>query len=30
MDMLKDKEDLNKLWSTEKAPWNVWNHFRNK
>lgn len=27
MDMLKDKEELNKLWATEKAPWDVWNHF---
>ncbi len=27
MDMLKDKEDLNKLWNTQKAPWDVWNHF---
>lgn len=27
MDMLKDKEELNKLWSSGKAPWNVWNHF---
>ena len=24
MDMLKDKEDLNKLWSAGKAPWMVW------
>lgn len=30
MDMLKDKEDLNKLWATGKAPWDVWNHFGNK
>lgn len=30
MDMLKDKEDLNKLWSTHSAPWDVWNHFGNK
>ena len=30
MDMLKDKEDLNKLWAANKAPWNVWNHFENK
>lgn len=30
MDMLKDKEDLDKLWATEKAPWDVWNHFGNK
>lgn len=30
MDMLKDKEDLNKLWAANKAPWNVWNHFANK
>ena len=30
MDMLKDKEDLNKLWTEDKAPWNVWNHFGDK
>ena len=30
MDMLKDKEDLNKLWSANKAPWNVWNHFETR
>lgn len=30
MDMLKDKEDLEKLWSAHKAPWNVWNHFGDK
>lgn len=30
MDMLKDKEDLNKLWATEKAPWDVWGHFGKK
>ena len=24
MDMLKDKEDLNKLWQSGKAPWMVW------
>jgi glucose-1-phosphate cytidylyltransferase len=24
MDMLKDKESLNKLWSENKAPWKVW------
>lgn len=29
MDMLKDKEDLDKLWKTNKAPWNVWSHFEN-
>ncbi len=28
MDMLKDKEDLNKLWNTEHAPWDVWGHFK--
>ena len=28
MDMLKDKEDLNKLWSTCNAPWDVWGHFK--
>ncbi|WP_024466708.1 glucose-1-phosphate cytidylyltransferase [Treponema pedis] len=30
MDMLKDKEDLNKLWGTKKAPWDIWNHFADK
>ncbi len=30
MDMLKDKEDLNKLWATEKAPWDVWKHFETR
>ncbi len=24
MDMLKDKNDLNKLWASGKAPWKVW------
>lgn len=24
MDTLKDKNDLNKLWDTNKAPWKVW------
>lgn len=28
MDMLKDKEELNKLWATEHAPWDVWGHFK--
>lgn len=28
MDMLKDKEDLNKLWATGNAPWDVWGHFK--
>lgn len=30
MDMLKDKEDLNKLWASKKAPWDMWKHFDNK
>lgn len=30
MDMLKDKEDLNALWKSNKAPWDVWHHFENK
>ncbi|MEL3908397.1 MAG: glucose-1-phosphate cytidylyltransferase [Treponemataceae bacterium] len=30
MDMLKDKEELNTLWSTKKAPWDIWGHFANK
>ncbi|MCR5763303.1 MAG: glucose-1-phosphate cytidylyltransferase [Treponema sp.] len=30
MDMLKDKEELEKLWKTENAPWDVWGHFKNK
>ena len=25
MDMLKDKQDLEKLWATRNAPWMVWN-----
>jgi glucose-1-phosphate cytidylyltransferase len=25
MDTLKDKNDLNKLWDSGKAPWKVWN-----
>lgn len=28
MDMVKDKEDLNKLWATQSAPWDVWGHFK--
>ncbi len=24
MDMLKDKEDLNKIWASGNAPWKVW------
>ena len=24
MDMLKDKEDLNKMWAENRAPWKVW------
>ena len=24
MDMLKDKEDLNKMWAEKKAPWKLW------
>ena len=28
MDMLKDKEDLEKLWASHSAPWNVWGHFK--
>jgi len=27
MDMLKDKQDLEKMWASHKAPWNLWNHF---
>lgn len=26
MDMLKDKEDLEKMWSSRNAPWMIWNH----
>lgn len=25
MDMLKDKQELNKLWNSNNAPWKVWN-----
>lgn len=24
MDMLKDKEELNKMWAENKAPWKIW------
>ena len=24
MDMLKDKQDLNALWKSGKAPWKIW------
>lgn len=24
MDMLKDKKDLNELWSAGRAPWKIW------
>ena len=27
MDMLKDKQDLEKMWSMHNAPWDIWNHF---
>ena len=30
MDMLKDKEELDAIWATEKAPWNVWDHFNTR
>ncbi|MBP5448388.1 MAG: glucose-1-phosphate cytidylyltransferase [Treponema sp.] len=30
MDMLKDKEELERLWATENAPWDVWKHFINR
>ncbi|MCR5606932.1 MAG: glucose-1-phosphate cytidylyltransferase [Treponema sp.] len=30
MDMLKDKEDLNKIWASKKAPWDIWGHFNKK
>ena len=30
MDMLKDKNDLNDLWVSGKAPWNLWNQIVNK
>lgn len=26
MDMLKDKEDLNKMWAENKAPWKIWSN----
>ncbi len=28
MDMLKDKEDLEKMWASHAAPWDVWGHFK--
>lgn len=30
MDMLKDKEELESLWATRKAPWDVWNHVKTR
>lgn len=24
MDMLKDKQDLNKMWEENSAPWKIW------
>ena len=30
MDILKDKEELDALWGTGKAPWNVWDHFNTR
>lgn len=30
MDMLKDKQELEKMWSMKKAPWDLWNHFGSK
>lgn len=27
MDMLKDKIDLNEMWASGKAPWDIWGHF---
>ena len=30
MDMLKDKQDLEKMWASEKAPWDVWGHFKTR
>lgn len=30
MDMLKDKEELDELWGSGKAPWNLWDHFNTR
>lgn len=30
MDMLKDKENLNNIWTAGHAPWDVWDHFANR
>lgn len=30
MDMLKDKQDLNKMWESGNAPWDIWGHFKTK
>ena len=30
MDMLKDKQDLEKMWAADKAPWNLWDHFKTR
>lgn len=30
MDMLKDKQDLEKMWSSHKAPWDIWGHWKRR
>lgn len=30
MDMLKDKEELESLWASGEAPWNLWNHLETR
>ena len=30
MDMLKDKQDLEKMWDAHDAPWDVWGHWKKR
>lgn len=30
MDMLKDKQDLEKMWASHNAPWDVWGHWKKR
>ena len=30
MDMLKDKEDLDKMWASHNTPWDIWGHWKRR
>ncbi len=30
MDMLKDKQDLEKMWASHNAPWDIWGHWKRR